>query len=260
MLAEKSRELGGRVLREAVLPGLSTWIRVRDYRVQMLAKLAAVSVYRESAMSADDVSVSDCDHVVLATGSSWRRDGLGTLGEMPVPVASDAPVFTPDDSVIGKSVIVYDDDHYAVGSAFAEKLKREGRDVLYVTPAPIVSSWTQMTDEQSFIQARLMQLRIDLLLSHVLIRISRKAAHFACIHTGRERVLALGAIVLVTGRIPNDSLYHELIAARFDRPVTRIGDCVAPSHIADAVYSGHRFAREFGEPPSPLLRRERPDP
>jgi dimethylamine/trimethylamine dehydrogenase len=181
------------------------------------------------------------------------------MGEMPVPI--DAPVFTPDDDTItGQSIIVYDDDHYAFGSALAEKLKREGRDVLYVTPAPIVSSWTQMTDEQGFIQARLMQLGVDLLLSHVLTRIDRDAAYFSCIHTGRERVLPLGSILLVTGRIPNDTLYHDLIAAKLDRPVTRIGDCLAPSHIADAVYSGHRFAREFGEPPSPVLKRERPDP
>jgi dimethylamine/trimethylamine dehydrogenase len=27
--------------------------------------------------------------------------------------------------------------------------------------------------------------------------------------------------------------------------LTRIGDCLAPSTIAAAVYAGHRFAREF---------------
>ncbi|MBO68626.1 MAG: hypothetical protein CL398_09980, partial [Acidiferrobacteraceae bacterium] len=28
--------------------------------------------------------------------------------------------------------------------------------------------------------------------------------------------------------------------------VTRIGDCLAPGLTADAVYSGHKFARELG--------------
>ena len=44
--------------------------------------------------------------------------------------------------------------------------------------------------------------------------------------------------------------------------MTRIGDCLVPSHIADAVYSGHRFAREFGEagPESAVRKRERPEP
>ena len=36
MLAEADRELGGRVLREAALPGMSEYIRVRDYREQQL--------------------------------------------------------------------------------------------------------------------------------------------------------------------------------------------------------------------------------
>ena len=56
------------------------------------------------------------------------------------------------------------------------------------------------------------------------------------------------ALVLVTGRIPDDALYHELSATLPSRHTERIGDCLAPSHIADAVFSGHRFAREFDEP------------
>src|SRR5262249_60868955 len=38
-LAEAGRELGGRVARECRLPHVSAWGRVRDYRVQQLAKL-----------------------------------------------------------------------------------------------------------------------------------------------------------------------------------------------------------------------------
>ncbi len=35
-LAEATAQLGGRVLAESALPGLGTWIRVRDYREHML--------------------------------------------------------------------------------------------------------------------------------------------------------------------------------------------------------------------------------
>jgi dimethylamine/trimethylamine dehydrogenase len=31
---------------------------------------------------------------------------------------------------------------------------------------------------------------------------------------------------------------------------TSIGDCLAPSTIAAAVYAGHRYAREFDRPPT----------
>src|SRR5690606_9857129 len=77
LLAETSRELGGRAGREATLPGLAEWGRVRDWRVQQLASLAQVEVFRESPMSAADVRATDVKHVVIATGSAWRADGRG---------------------------------------------------------------------------------------------------------------------------------------------------------------------------------------
>ena len=71
-------------------------------------------------------------------------------------------------------------------------------------------------------------------------------------------------MVLVTSRQSNDALYHELMAdqtaldAAGITSVTRIGDCLAPSTIAAAVYSGHRLAREIDSPPTgddvPFLR------
>ncbi len=58
-------------------------------------------------------------------------------------------IATPDDlSGLRGAILVYDDDNYAVGSALAEKLKREGHDVTYVTAQPLVSAWnfTQLHD------------------------------------------------------------------------------------------------------------------
>ena len=41
--------------------------------------------------------------------------------------------------------------------------------------------------------------------------------------------------------------------------VTRIGDCYAPSIIANAVYAGHKYARDLGieEPEEVPFKRER---
>ena len=44
-------------------------------------KLPNVSIYRESPMSAQDIVDFGADHVVLATGSRWRRDGIGAARE-----------------------------------------------------------------------------------------------------------------------------------------------------------------------------------
>jgi dimethylamine/trimethylamine dehydrogenase len=76
-LAEASTELGGRVTREAALPGLREWLRVRDWRVGQLNKLANVHIYRDSALDVSNILEFGARHVVIATGSRWRRDGVG---------------------------------------------------------------------------------------------------------------------------------------------------------------------------------------
>ena len=76
------------------------------------------------------------------------------------------------------------------------------------------------------------------------------------------------AVVLVTQRRSNEALYRELKDGigleRLEREgvkgLFRIGDCEAPRLIADAVFSGHRLAREIDtdNPAIPLpYKRER---
>lgn len=270
MLAEAERRLGGRINREASLPGLGHWARVRDHRLHMMAKSSAIEVFPESRLSAEDVLALEPDHVVLATGSRWRRDGIGSLGEEAVDLAGGT-ILTPDELFAGAEVVgpvlIYDDEHYAMGGALAEKFRKEGRDVHLATPATMLSSWTQMTDEQFFIQKRLLELGVEPLLSHRLAGAVKGVAELACVYTGRIRRRDFGTLVLVTGRVAEDGLYHALLAMEAQWPaagirsVTRIGDCLAPSSIADAVHAGHRYGREFDRKPADIVpRRERPIP
>jgi dimethylamine/trimethylamine dehydrogenase len=78
--------------------------------------------------------------------------------------------------------------------------------------------------------------------------------------------LEADAVVLVTQRLSNDALYLELkagadtLADEGIEALYRIGDCVAPRIIAEAIFDGHRLAREIDSenPALPLpYRRER---
>lgn len=256
-LAEKSNSLGGRLLNESALPGLGNWIRVRDYREYMISKLPNVEVFRGSTMGAQDIVDFGADHVVLATGSFWRRDGIGVVQE---DAAEFPAALTPDDIFNGATVkgpvVIFDDDNYFMGGALAEKLRQAGHDVTLVTPMATASSWTALTDEQFFVQKRLLEQGIKLVLLHGLKSHAPHEARLACVYTEREMVVPCETLVLVTGRLADDDLFTELGGRH---TVTRIGDCLAPSSIADAVYSGHRFAREFGDNNAgAVLRRERP--
>ena len=262
MLAETRDSFGGRLLNESGLPGLATWIRVRDHRLHMLSKLPNAQLFPGSVMTASDIRDLDIDHVVLATGSRWRRDGVGAVGEEAVATTS---ALTPDDVFAGAAitgpVVIYDDEHYFMGGALAEKLQREGHAVTLLTSNPTVSSWTAMTDEQGFVQARLIDLGVRLELSRLLVHAEPGLVTHACAYTGREAEIHCGTFITVTGRLPNDDLYTELAASQDGalKTLSRIGDCLAPGLIADAVYAGHRFARRFGEAPSQTpLPRERP--
>ena len=270
-LAEAGRALGGRLCRESRLPGLATWIRVRDHRVLLLERLAEVEIYRESALGAEDVLELAPDHVVVATGSRWRRDGIGTFGQVPAALDGAAPL-TPDELTGGAvaelpegPVVIYDDEHYFMGGALAERLLAEGREVTLATPDCRLSSWTLMTDEQHFIQARLLERGATPLLSHRLVAAEPGAATFACVYSGREQRLPCAALILVTGRLPERGLYDALTAAPEAleaagiRGVTRVGDCLVPSSVADAVHAGHAYARGLDAPASNRpLPRERP--
>ncbi len=256
-LAEPGRELGGRVSLESRLPGLATWARVRDYRLARLAALPGVEIYRESRLDAAQILEFGFERVILATGSAWRRDGIGRALRQPLPGRDRPGVLTPDDLLAGTRpagpVLIYDDDHYYLGGILAEKLRRDGLEVTLATPAPDVSHWTHNTLEQNNIQKRLLELEVTLLAQRKLAAVHEGEAELACVFTGRRARLPAASVVLVTARTPADEVYRDLaerpeaLAEAGIKSLRRIGDCLAPGTIAAAVYSGHRAARELDQ-------------
>ena len=268
-LAEADSDLGGRVARERLLPNLSAWGRVMDYRLGQIEPLANVSVYRESRLTAEDVLSFGFEHVCIATGSSWRRDGTARAHLRPIPIDTSMPLFTPDDIMAGKlpqgHVIVYDDDHYYMGGVMAELLREKGCDVTLITPANCVSEWTVNTLEQSFIQARLIDKGIAIMTTLRINAVHADRVTAGCSYSGREEDIAADAVVMVTARDGNDGLWHDVKRREAEwadagiKSVKLIGDAAAPAPIAWATYAGHRYAMEMDAPApgdEPSFRRE----
>jgi len=265
-LAEATRELGGRVSREARLPGLSEWARVRDWRVGQIERLANVSIYRESPMGAGDVLEFGAGHVVVATGCHWRRDGFGRSNRT-IKGFDEFRIYTPDDVMDGEMppgpVLLFDDDGYYYGSVAAEALRAAGRDVVFVTPAESPAAWTVNTLEFPYIQKRLRDLDVEIVAAHNLVEFDGERATLVDVWSGRTRERDYGSVLSITSRLPNDGLYRDLAAREGDwgpagiKSVHLVGDALAPGAIVHAVYSGHRFARELGETttPAPAFRR-----
>ena len=273
ILVEASAELGGRVSRESRLPGLAEWRRVRDYRQLMLERLSEVSIYPENHLSAEEIiefsaeDHFDFSHVLLATGATWRRDGIGRKHREPIPGLEKLPVFTPDDIMDGVSVkgkvVVFDDDHFYMGGVIAEKLRREGHEVLLVTPAPEISIWTKWTLEQTQVQKQLIELGVELAPQTDLAAVHAGMVELSCVFTDRRTERACDSLILISERFPNDELYQflevesEKLSGAGIKTLKCIGDCHAPATIAAAVYSGHLAARELQAEPQeevPFLR------
>ncbi len=251
-LAEAKQEFGGRVMQEAALTGLSAWKRVTDHRIYDLQQRGNVQLFTDSRLSASEVIELGIPNVFVATGAKWRRDGRGKSAFHGVSIGLGSQIFTPDDIVAGVMpqdgpIVVYDDDQAYLGGVLADHLAQVGREVVFVTPASIVSPFTELTLEQTKVQRSLLEKGVRLNLSQTLAGIAPGQATLQCVYTGRENSIECSSVVLVTQRMRETTLYDELcgLTASPLKTLELIGDAANPGLIADAVYSGHMAARNF---------------
>ncbi|MBS0563860.1 MAG: NAD(P)-binding protein [Proteobacteria bacterium] len=257
-VAEARGTIGGRVARERLLPGLSAWGRVVDYRQYQLGQRPNVETYVDSGLSADEVLSFGFENVCVATGSRWRADGVARQHVVPVPVQGALPVFTPDDIMEGRlpagQVVVYDDDHYYMGGVLAELLAQKGCAVTLITTSAYVSDWTLNTLEQGAIHRRLVAAGVKIVLNTGLASIRAGGIETNCSYTGARGHIGCDALVMVASRRSDTALYEALVARQDEwadagiRSVRIIGDACAPGPIAWATYAGHRYARELDTP------------
>ncbi len=274
-LAEASAELGGRVLGESSLRGLAAWRRVQDYRVHEIQQKANVEIYTDSKLSAEQVIELDTDNIFIATGSSWRRDGVGRSSRAAIIGLTDVTVMTPDDIMAGLKpssgpVVIFDDEQGYIGGVIADHLSHDGHDVHIVTSASVISPFTDHTLEQGRVQARLIEQGVDIIANRTVVAASNGAVSTQCVFTGRTSQLDCATLVLVTQRQSENTLHRDLMSTikasdssvRIPR-IELIGDALAPGLIADAVFAGHLAARNFQtderEIETALFRREIPN-
>lgn len=264
-LAEARRELGGRVSREARLPGLAEWARVRDWRLGQIRKLPNVTLYLDSPMSAQDVLDVGAEHVVIATGCQWRRDGYGRSNGLGIAALSGHPaIYTLDDLMEGRwpqgHVLVFDDDYGYYAGVASEALRARGLAVTLATPDDVVGAWGSHTLEYRHVRKRLAAIGVETRVSVNIIAAGEGAVVLEDVWTGRQETIAADALLLFTARIPEDGLYQSLVERRSEwadvgiASVDLVGDAQAPGMIVHAVYAGHRYAQELGQPRTSEVR------
>jgi dimethylamine/trimethylamine dehydrogenase len=269
-LIDAAREPGGITRWIPRLPGLHEWDRLRTWRLGQLAQLENVQIETGLRLDAAGVRAAGADLVVIATGAAWAPDGANGITRGPIPGADASlpHVLTPEQVMLegkrppGSRVVVLDCDGYFMGAGMAELMRERGHEVELVTSCEKVAPLCDETLEGPLLRRRLHDLGIRMRAETWLTRI--EPGGVACeTELGDTFELEADAVVLVTQRVSDEALYLDLVAdpgAGIER-VLRIGDCVAPRLIADAIWDGHRLGREIDSPdpavPLPHLR-ERP--
>jgi dimethylamine/trimethylamine dehydrogenase len=289
-LRDSAPELGGHWRRVSKYPRCAEYGRLISYREAQLRKLKNVAVHLGiRPMTADDVLEYGADRVVIATGAHWSTVGLGAEVHRPIPGADAAgpAVLTPEQLMEGKTVpgeriVVLDGDGHFTGIALAELLADRGKQVTLVTNMNEVTEFAKYTMELANNKRLLREKGIRYLTNHwahgfapgrlslyYLYRDSPELYENEPGRWGRRPGADLveidcDALVLVTSRVPNSELYMQLRERRPEwarhevQDVYRIGDCHAPRQVLNAIFDGHRLAREFDSAhpqyPLPFIR------
>jgi dimethylamine/trimethylamine dehydrogenase len=218
--------------------------------------MANVEIYPHNRIDSDTVFELESQHVVIATGARWRSDGVGCWSNSTFNGFEQDEVIGVEQILNGYlpegRVVIYDDDHYYLGSAIALLLAANGNPVTLVSPAESIARWSHFTDEHLPTMQALIEAGVELLGARGLAGFERGVVQLQCVFSGNESQLAADRLIPITARIADDALWPALDSRRdeFEQrgllSLQRIGDCRAPGIVAAAVYAGHKAARELG--------------
>ncbi len=258
-LVDAEPVIGGSLNWITRLPGRQEWRRLIEYREHQLAKLDNVTTILNTELTADEILDYGASIIVLAVGSHYERADVNPFGRRPTDflAALGESLLTPEDVLVhgkpvGDSVVIFDTDGYFVGPGLAELFAKQGRHVRIVTPAETVGHYTKMTMEYTRLRADLRRLGVEVIPQTTIT--AAEAGTVTLSSADGTQILSTDSVVHVGQRVAHDSLYRQLRSRRSEwgemdvTAIYQVGDCVRPNFIADAIFSGHRLAREIDQP------------
>ncbi len=245
-LVERDSELGGQIRYAGMLPHRDGWTHLVEDLAGSLERLA-VDVRLNTAMTASKTGESDADVVVFATGSTWDTSGFSARrpDRASIPRTSDASVIDPITAIAtpeacGARVVIIDDNGTYLPLGLAERLALMGRTVTVVTSQPAVGSrlGTDATVDLAWVYPRVLAAGVEIVTSSHVDHIESGRVVLSAVWEQRTRELEADTVVLAMMRWSDDVLYRQLSGGSFE--VRRLGDCVAPREVDDALLEGVR--------------------
>jgi 2,4-dienoyl-CoA reductase-like NADH-dependent reductase (Old Yellow Enzyme family)/thioredoxin reductase len=260
---ERESDVGGHVRAYGALPNrtqygtIATWLAE-----QAVGNGASIKTARPvTAENLDTVLAAERpDHIVVATGARYRRDGFQGQTGKPLPGWESGHCVTWDEVALDRvgvsgDVVVIDEMADVAAPLTAVKMARLGARVRLVTKWPMIGLETAAEVYLHWILTYLYEAGVEIITDHAVKRIGGRDVEIANIYApSRSRALAADTIVMATARSSENMVYH-LLRGR-GHSVEAIGCAVAPRTVYEATFEGHRAARKLGAAPRSRIARE----
>lgn len=245
-LFEERDVLGGQIRLAARAASRREFGDVCDWLERELVRLG---VDLRLGVRADAGALAGFDAVVLATGSTPVRTGFASFRpHVRVVPGSDLPhVLTAWEAIeqperVGSRVVVLEDDPHVQATTAAELLAEHGRQVTIVTRNQVVGVSTGPVGAE-FLYRRLRRAGIELVPCTWLDAIGPGRVRLFDVYSEEASSREADTVVLCTGNEVRDELDRELRAAAAVPEPIRIGDCLAPRRLDDAIWDGFEAGR-----------------
>jgi NADPH-dependent 2,4-dienoyl-CoA reductase/sulfur reductase-like enzyme len=216
-----------------------------DWEARECVRLGVDMAYN-TPVDRDLVGVLAPDVVIVATGSSFRRDGLQRWRPaQEVTGLEQAHVVTPVEvltgEAAGRSALVVDDlgSYVAVGTADA--LLARATAVVFATSFASIAPELIPTQQAEVVLGRLHRAGVTLLTRVVLEAVTEDQANLRHLDSGLSRQVPCDLVVLVTGFEARRSLHEALDGIAAD--VHLVGDARSPRGLQAAIAEANGLAR-----------------
>ena len=250
---ERETHVGGHVRAYGALPHRQQYGTITTWLAEQATGNGA-KIKTGSPVTAENIdavlATEKPDHVVVASGARYRRDGFQGQTGNPIPGWETGNCVTWDEIALDKvkvsgEILVIDEMADVAAPLTAVKLAKEGARVRLLTKWPMIGWETTAEVYLHWILTYLYEADVEMIADHAVKRIDRGRVEAVNIYqSSRVRWINANAVVMATSRSSENAIYH-LLHGR-GTSVEAIGCAVAPRTVYEATLEGHRAARKLG--------------